>query len=66
MDIISKDRFTDLWNVLVEQSTVSNGMEDCPMKITNGVSQRLGDYLESASNDEKQQSLSSKYADKGQ
>jgi hypothetical protein len=47
METITKDRFAELWKVLVEgylpSTEAPNG--DCAMKISNGVSDRLANTL---------------------
>lgn len=42
--IISKDRFAELWNALVEQP-LEAWAPHSPLEISNGVSAHLADYL---------------------
>ena len=62
MEILTRENFIRLWNALFERSSTSNPEDpDNAMKITNGVSTHLGDFLIKCAHGQEQVSLAEKY-----
>jgi len=51
MELLTKPRFAELWRVLVERKSTETQNDECALKISNGVSDRLAEVLIASSND---------------